>query len=157
MMKSSMKKSFLIVFPILAVVSAVPARGAEQVEPTVLAAAEKMLATMPNDWYQIEPAAAQQLVDNAKPFILDAREPNEITGRIAGSVNIPIRQLAKQLSQLPQDRAAPILTYCKVGYRGGMVVTLLRMFGYTNVRTIKFGLDAWEKAGLPVEKVDKKA
>ena len=33
-----------------------------------------------------------------------------------------------------------------------MAVTVLRMWGYTNVRTIKGGLDGWSKAGLPVEK-----
>ncbi|HUL57679.1 MAG TPA: rhodanese-like domain-containing protein [Anaeromyxobacteraceae bacterium] len=152
-----MKKVCLAVASMLAVGFSLPARSAEQVDPAVLAAAEKMLSTMPNDWYQVEPAAAQQLVENAKPLVLDMREPNEIATRIAGSVNIPIRQLPKQLAQLPENRAAPILTYCKVGYRGGMAVTILRMLGYTNVRTIKFGLDAWEKAGLPVEKVEKKS
>ncbi len=54
------------------------------------------------------------------------------------------------VAKLPDDRNAPILTYCRVGYRGGMAVAVLRMWGYTNVRTIRGGLDAWEKAGLPV-------
>jgi len=151
-----MRTRFLVVAWLLSAL-AVPARAADPVDPAVLGAAEKMLSTMPNDWYQVEPAAAQQLVESAKPLVLDVREPGEISTRIAGSVNIPIRQLTKQLSQLPENRAAPILTYCKVGYRGGMAVTILRMLGYTNVKTIKFGLDAWEKAGLPVEKVEKKA
>jgi len=152
-----MKKTCLAVVSTVALGLALPAWSAEQADPAVLAAADKMLSTMPNDWYQVEPAAAQQLVESAKPVILDMREPNEIATRIPGSVNIPIRQLTRQLAQLPENRAAPILTYCKVGYRGGMAVTLLRMLGYTNVRTIKFGLDAWEKAGLPVEKVEKKS
>ena len=148
-----MNKLSLVALSMLAVGFSTPARGAEQLDPAVIAAADKMLSTMPNDWYQVEPAAAQQLIENAKPLVLDMREPAEITSKIPGSLNIPIRQLTKQLSSLPENRAAPILTYCKVGYRGGMAVTILRMLGYTNVRTIKFGLDAWEKAGLAVEKL----
>ena len=54
------------------------------------------------------------------------------------------------IAKLPENKTAPILTYCQIGFRGGMSVMILRMWGYTNVRTIKGGLDAWEKAGLPV-------
>jgi len=137
----------------LAAALALPASGAEQVDPALVAAAEKTLATMPADFYQVEPAAAQQLIENAKPFILDVRETPELAnGKIAGSTHIPIRDLPKMIAKLPENKAAPILTYCKVGFRGGMATTILRMWGYTNVRTIKNGLDAWEKAGLPVEK-----
>ncbi len=42
------------------------------------------------------------------------------SGKIPGSVNIPIRDLPKMIAKLPENKAAPILTYCKVGYRAGM-------------------------------------
>jgi rhodanese-related sulfurtransferase len=152
-----MKKTSLFVALLLAVGFAMPALG-EPIDPALVGAAEKTLATMPADFYQVEPAAAQQQIESVKPFILDVRETKELAaGAIAGSVNVPIRDLPKSISKLPENKAAPILTYCKVGYRGGMAVTILRMWGYTNVRTIKGGLDAWEKAGLPLEKLEKKA
>jgi rhodanese-related sulfurtransferase len=79
------------------------------------------------------------------------REAAEMTkGKIAGSVNIPIRDLPKMIAKLPDNKTAPILIYCQVGYRGGIGMTVLRMWGYTNVRNIRGGLDGWEKAGLPV-------
>ena len=149
-----MKKKIPLMLTLLlafAVGLVLPASSADKVEPALVAAAEKMLSTMPADFYQIEPAAAQQQIENMKPFLLDVRETKEMAkGKIAGSVNIPIRDLPKMIAKLPDNKTAPILTYCQVGYRGGMSVTLLRMWGYTNVRTIKGGLDAWEKAGLPV-------
>jgi rhodanese-related sulfurtransferase len=151
-----MRKLSLIVplFLALAVSLAVPATSGQWADPALVAAAEKLLATMPADFYAGEPAAVQQQLENARPFVLDVRETKELAaGKIAESVNIPIRELPKQLGKLPESKSAPIVTYCKVGYRGGMAVTVLRMWGYTNVRTIKGGLDAWEKAGLPV--VDK--
>lgn len=130
------------------------ASALEAVDPALVAAVDKVLATMPADFYQVEPAAAQQLMENAKPLVLDLREASELSaaGWIAGSTHIPIRDLPKKLAALPENKAAPILTYCKGGLRGGMAVTILRMWGYTNVRTIKNGLDGWEKAGLKVEK-----
>jgi rhodanese-related sulfurtransferase len=147
------KKMSLIVTLLLtlAVSFVLPVSSADKVDQALVAAAEKMLFTMPADFYQIEPAAAQQQIENVKPFVLDVRETKEMaSGKIAGSVNIPIRDLPKMIAKLPENKTTPILTYCKVGYRGGMSVTVLRMWGYTNVRTIKGGLDAWEKAGLPV-------
>ncbi len=148
-----MKKLCTFVALAVAIAIAAPAISEEQVDKTLLVAAEKTLQTMPADFYQVEPAAAQQQIENAKPFVLDVRETAELSkGKIAGSVNIPIRDLPKALARLPQNKSAPILTYCQVGYRGGMAVTILRMWGYTNVRTIKNGLNEWQKAGLPVEK-----
>jgi rhodanese-related sulfurtransferase len=143
----------LVVTMVLAVAAgfALSASSTEWIDKSMVAAAEKVLGTMPADFYASEPAAAQQQIENARPFVLDVRETKELAGgKIAGSVNIPIRDLPKMVSKLPANKNAPILTYCKVGYRGGMAVTVLRMWGYTNVRTIKGGLDAWEKAGLPV-------
>jgi rhodanese-related sulfurtransferase len=130
---------------------ALTASSADWVDKAMVAAADRVLSTMPADFYASEPPAAQQQIENAKPFVLDVRETKELAGgKIAGSVNIPIRELPKMLAKLPDNKNAPILTYCAVGYRGGMAVTVLRMWGYTNVRTIKGGLQGWEKAGLPV-------
>ena len=153
-----MRKSSVVVLLLLAfaVSFVLPASSAVQIDKALVDAAEKTLSTMPADFYQIEPAAAQQQIENAKPFLLDVRETAEMAkGKIAGSTNIPIRDLPKMIAKLPDSKTAPILTYCQVGYRGGMSVTIIRMWGYTNVRTIKGGLDAWEKAGLPV--VEKKS
>lgn len=148
-----MKKTFLVVAMLLALgaVVALPVFSAEWMDKTQVAAVDKVLASMPADFYQIDPAAAQQQLEATKPFLLDVREAKEMSkGKIAGAVNIPIRDLPKMIAKLPESKTAPIVTYCQIGYRGGMSVMVLRMFGYTNVRTIRGGLDGWEKAGLPV-------
>jgi len=149
-----MKRTSMFVAVALLAGLALPASGAEQVDPGLVAGADKVLATMPADFYQIALPATQQLMENAKPVILDVRDPAELAkfGWIPGSTNLPIRDLAKKVAELPANKAAPILTYCKGGYRGGMAVLVLRMWGYTNVRAIMGGMDAWEKAGLKVEK-----
>lgn len=146
-----------IVTPVLAVVLALalvgPAVTREWIEKPLLVAAERMLTTMPADFYQIDPQAAERLLETARPLVLDVREKAEWdTERIAGAVHVPIRELPKALDKLPESRGAPIVVYCAVGLRGAMATTVLRMWGYTNVRNLRGGLNGWKAANLPVVK-----
>jgi len=71
---------------------------------------------------------------------------------IPGSVNIPCHLLATS-KELPQDKAAPIITYClgpKCIFFKLAAVELAQM-GYTNVMTYKGGIPDWVKAGYPLE------
>ena len=146
-----MKKLSLLITLALALGIALPVLSAEWVDKASVAAVDKVFSTMPADFYQIDPAAAQQQMEATKPFVVDVREAAELSkGKIAGSVHIPLRDLPKMISKLPDSKTAPILTYCQVGFRGGLAMQALRLFGYTNVRNIKGGMDGWEKAGLPV-------
>jgi rhodanese-related sulfurtransferase len=93
----------------------------------------------------------EELVDRA-PFILDVRETSEIEkdGFIKGAINIPVRDVLKNLDKLPaMDQ--PIVVMCASGHRGGYVLSALRLLGYANVRNLGGGLAAWKKANLPTE------
>ncbi len=95
-------------------------------------------------------ALNEELVENA-PFILDVRETAEVEkdGYIEGSVNIPVREVLANLDKLPGLDEAIVVT-CASGHRGGMTMAALKMLGYTNVRNLNGGLNAWKKAELPV-------
>jgi len=43
-----------------------------------------------------------------------------------------------------------MLVYCKVGIRGNFGLVYLKLLGFTNVRNVRGGIDAWIAAGLPV-------
>jgi rhodanese-related sulfurtransferase len=109
---------------------------------------------MPGDYYTIKADVLKGQIDaDATPFLLDVREPSELekNGYIAGAVNIPVRNVLKNLDKLPaQDQ--PIVVYCGSAHRGAMVMAALRMLGYTDVRNLGGGLGAWTKAEFPVEK-----
>jgi rhodanese-related sulfurtransferase len=71
---------------------------------------------------------------------------------IPGSVNIPCHLLPSS-AELPQDKAAPIITYClgpKCIFFKLAAIELAKM-GYTNVMTFKGGIPDWVKAGYPLE------
>jgi rhodanese-related sulfurtransferase len=91
---------------------------------------------------------ARELAES-RPFLVDLREPEEsdADGYVDGSVNIPLGRLIADLDRLPA-RDRPIVVYCSSGHRGAMAMTALRLLGYTSVRNLAFGFDAWWKAGF---------
>jgi rhodanese-related sulfurtransferase len=149
-----MRKPLVVaVVVVLALTVVGPAVTKEWIEKPLLEAGTRFLATMPADFYLIDPGALQRLMETAKPLVIDVREkPEWDDGHIAGAVHIPIRDLPKALDRLPDQRGAPIVVYCRTGVRAGMVTAVLRMWGYTNVRNLREGIVGWKAANLPVVK-----
>ena len=135
--------------------AALVAGKAPEADKVMLAVMDKYLTGLPDGFYSMAPATlAKDIQDNKKPFLLDVREPKELTdsGLIEGAVNVPLRTLFTNLSKLPQDKAAPVVVYCAVGHRGAIAMMALRFAGYTNVTSLSGGLNAWVKANFPVVK-----
>jgi len=105
-----------------------------------------------------QPASAAVLAALEQPLILDVRDPDEVAAgkggppaRLPGSHNVPLNhdgvgqherqttaeeftaKLAEAGVQLPENRAAAIITHCGSGGRGGRAQALLQALGYTNV------------------------
>jgi rhodanese-related sulfurtransferase len=112
----------------------------------------EFLTKLPADFYSIAPASLNTALVEKAPFILDVREASEVEkdGFILGAVNIPVRDVLKNLDKLPgQDKA--IVIYCASGHRGALAMASLRMLGYSDVKNLGGGLAAWKKANLPTE------
>lgn len=63
-------------------------------------------------------------------FILDVREEMEqVSGKIANSVNIPLGMLRQRLDELPKDQM--IYVTCQVGLRGYIACRLLSQYGFS--------------------------
>lgn len=101
----------------------------------------------------IEPAQAKALLDGERAMLVDVRSPEEFaTGHAPGAHNVPLPDLAGGYGAgLPDDKAAPIVTVCKVGERSLYGMLLLKSLGYQNVKNIRGGLQAWTAAGLPTQ------
>ncbi|MCX6032652.1 MAG: rhodanese-like domain-containing protein [Chloroflexi bacterium] len=140
--------------PVAAAAAAMPAAGqAPAVDKDLLAALDKYLSALPAGFGTIAPAALNEQMAAAKPFILDVRETTEVAsgGAIAGAVNIPIREVLKNLAKLPA-KDQPIVAVCGIGHRGAMTMMALQALGYTNVKSLAGGMTAWNAANLPVVK-----
>ncbi len=125
----------------------------EEPAPDFSALFTALIAGMPADkgFNSVKPATLAEEMASKPPFILDVREKAEVEkdGFIEGAVNIPVREVMKNLDKLP-GLDDPIVVYCASGHRGGMVMAALNLMGYTNVRNLGGGLGAWVKASLPV-------
>ncbi|GJL61567.1 MBL fold metallo-hydrolase [Candidatus Nitrospira salsa] len=78
-----------------------------------------------------------------RPHILDVRSKQEWQQRhIDDSRNIPLPKLTMHLQEIPNDH--PIVTHCANGYRSSIAVSLLEQHGFTNIKDLIGGFDAWE-------------
>ena len=70
------------------------------------------------------------------------REPDEYAvAHIEGAQLIPLKTLPDQLAHLPKDRE--IIIHCKMGGRSARAVQFLLDNGFTQVKNVTGGMDAW--------------
>jgi len=132
---------------------AAPTAGAApEVDATRLANLNTFFSNLPEGFYTVKPADLNvELTGTTVPFILDVRTADEFkAGFIEGAINVNITDVPANLAQLPADKAAPIVVLCASGHRGAIVMMHLQMIGYTNVRNLGGGMNAWVGAELPV-------
>jgi adenylyltransferase/sulfurtransferase len=80
-----------------------------------------------------------------QPFdglLIDVREPAEhAVAHIEGSRLIPLQTLPEHVGSLPKDKE--ILVHCKAGGRSAKAVQFLLDHGFTHVKNVAGGMDAW--------------
>ena len=91
-------------------------------------------------------AAELQLERSRKPdlVLVDVREPREAEiARIDGARNIPLRELPGRLAELPGH--GEIVTLCHHGPRSLKAREILKGAGFSSVRSLAGGIDAWSR------------
>ena len=89
--------------------------------------------------------------DPATPLLVDVREANEFEAvRAPGAVLMPMSAFATRAAELPSGR--PLMVVCHLGGRSAAAAGFLIRSGRTDVVNVAGGMDAWERAGLPVRR-----
>jgi rhodanese-related sulfurtransferase len=124
---------------------------APAIDPAVWETVNTYLAEIPQGYYTVRPLDLSSELFRNPPLVIDVRTDSEWSGgHLEGAVHMPINDLFALEDQLPQDMTAPIVIYDNPTHRSSMAMTLLRLMGYENVRTLAGGVGAWQGAGLPL-------
>lgn len=88
---------------------------------------------------------ARKIKNGEKPFLLDGRGPDEheVLRLGIGEKYIPVGALRTRLDELPTDKDAEIICFCKISLRGYETALILEENGWANVKVMEGGIVAW--------------
>lgn len=94
---------------------------------------------------EITPLETKALLDEKAPLrLIDCREENEFAHcRIDGAELIPLSTFAGEVEEKLPDRNASVVIYCHAGVRSARAADYLSRLGYTDVRSMRGGIEAW--------------
>lgn len=86
------------------------------------------------------------------PFLLDVRDRKnrEHVGHIPGSHHVYAGELPHHLGEIPKEQ--PVVIYCDSGFKGSLAASVLAMHGFADVTNLLGGMQAWIRAGYPIER-----
>jgi len=108
------------------------------------------VAVSGGEYTDISVSALQDMLNQKDFLFVNVHIPFE--GDIANTdVSIPYDEIDQHLDQLPAEKDARVVLYCRSGRMSSIAAETLVGLGYTNVANLDGGMIAWEQAGLPLE------
>jgi len=87
----------------------------------------------------------KSMLDNKYFLLVNVHVPYE--GEIKGTdLFVPYNEIEQNLSKMP-DKGAKIVLYCRSGRMSDIAAKTLTRLGYTNIRDVEGGMEAWTSAG----------
>ena len=99
-----------------------------------------------------------RIQSNNTPLMIDTRDRVEFYaaegswrkyGHIEGARNIPIFELTSNLLDLSSYKDEEIVTFCPGGGMSLIAAELMVKAGFTDVKSLKKGMDDWDRKGYP--------
>lgn len=94
---------------------------------------------------EIDVQSVKTLLDKkADLLLLDCRQDDEYSMvHIDGATHIPMGSIPERVGELEAHKDRPIVVHCHHGGRSLRVTNWLRSQGFSNVRNMTGGIDAW--------------
>ncbi len=110
----------------------------------------KRVAVTGGEYTDISVAELQQMLADKDFTFVNVHIPFE--GDIPNTdLSIPYNEIDQHLDELPADKDAKIVLYCRSDRMSGIASETLVGLGYSNIWNLDGGMVAWEQAGLPLE------
>ena len=78
-------------------------------------------------------------------YLLDVREPFEHENFNIGGVLLPLGKIQSlQTDYIDDWKGQEIICYCRSGNRSGQACLILETAGFTNVKNLSGGMNAWQ-------------
>ncbi|MEW5939924.1 MAG: rhodanese-like domain-containing protein [Chloroflexota bacterium] len=103
-------------------------------------------------YLNVTPEELNAMLKNKDFVFVNVHIPFE--GNISDTdLSIPYDQIAESqyLSQLPADKNAKIVLYCRSGRMSAIAAETLISLGYANIWNLAGGMADWERAGYDIE------
>jgi rhodanese-related sulfurtransferase len=99
---------------------------------------------------RISNPAGFDLWEKKKAAFIDVRSfDDHEKAHVPDSLPMPLAEIGSYTEALPDDKSTPIVMVCNVGNLSLSGVLFLTSLGYSNVRSLDGGMNAWRKAGRP--------
>lgn len=103
-----------------------------------------------NDSQMISPSRAREMLATGKAVLVDVREADEhAREHIAGARSMPLSRFDG--GSFVREGISAAIFHCASGRRTEQAAATLEASGLDTVLCLEGGIDAWKKAGLPVE------
>ena len=100
-------------------------------------------------YLDVSAAGLASMLKSKESPLINVHIPYE--GEIDGTyLFIPYNDIEAHLSQLPADKGAKLVLYCRSGSMSAIAARTLVKLGYTNVWNLDGGMIAWKQAGYPL-------
>ena len=140
-----MKKLLTLIFILLLALSA--CQSAKPVESVT----GSLVEVAGGSYLNVTPPELKSMLANKDFVFVNVHIP--FAGNIANTdLSIPYDQIEQNLPQLPADKNAKIVLYCRSGRMSEMAAETLVKLGYTNLWNLDGGTAAWQLAGYEIQK-----
>jgi uncharacterized membrane protein YdjX (TVP38/TMEM64 family)/rhodanese-related sulfurtransferase len=97
----------------------------------------------------------QTALHEGRLTLLDVRGPDEFAKvHVAGAVPIPVDDLLADPQRVAEAHSGPLALICRTDRRSAKAQRALARAGVSDARVVQGGMEAWERADLPVVRPD---
>lgn len=101
----------------------------------------------------LEPSQVVQLINHDNAIVIDIRDNNAFAdGHIIGASHVPSDAVNQDHQKLKKYKDKPIVIVDSAGSQATKAGSTLHQQGFAKIYALKGGIQAWQQAGLPLNR-----